>query len=324
MGKVDIATKQYMSHRDVIADVFNFYIYDGRQVIKPEKLQKIDTAEVALPYGNDAEIAVQKLRDNIMLWTMAMDDKAAYAVLGIENQDKIHYAMAVKNMLYDALQYAKQVEEAKRSYRNGLNKKRIKLNSEEFLSGLKKADRLMPVITLVVYFGDKDWDGAKSIHEMLSVDDDELLSYVPNYKINLIEPAKISDEDYDKFKTDVGSVLQFIKHQSDEDGSWIKGKTRFKHVEKEAVELINLITGSKITGEEKEEVVDMCRAWENSINNAMREGMREGELKGKIEILYEECNMSIHDIARKVSKPEEYVREVIRKMSQRTCRGKIC
>ena len=315
MGKVDIATKQYMSHRDVIADVFNFYIYDGRQVIKPEKLQKIDTAEVALPYGNDAEIAVQKLRDNIMLWTMAMDDKAAYAVLGIENQDKIHYAMAVKNMLYDALQYAKQVEEAKRSYRNGLNKKRIKLNSEEFLSGLKKADRLMPVITLVVYFGDKDWDGAKSIHEMLSVDDDELLSYVPNYKINLIEPAKISDEDYDKFKTDVGSVLQFIKHQSDEDGSWIKGKTRFKHVEKEAVELINLITGSKITGEEKEEVVDMCRAWENSINNAMREGMREGELKGKIEILYEECNMSIHDIARKVSKPEEYVREVIRKMS---------
>lgn len=315
MGKVDIATKQYMSHRDVIADVFNFYIYDGRQVIKPEKLQKIDTAEVALPYGNDAEIAVQKLRDNIMLWTMAMDDKAAYAVLGIENQDKIHYAIAVKNMLYDALQYAKQVEEAKRSYRNGLNKKRIKLNSEEFLSGLKKADRLMPVITLVVYFGDKDWDGAKSIHEMLSVDDDELLSYVPNYKINLIEPAKISDEDYDKFKTDVGSVLQFIKHQSDEDGSWIKGKTRFKHVEKEAVELINLITGSKITGEEKEEVVDMCRAWENSINNAMREGMREGELKGKIEILYEECNMSIHDIARKVSKPEEYVREVIRKMS---------
>ena len=34
-----------------------------------------------MPYGNDAEIAVQKLRDNIMLWTMAMDDKAAYAVL---------------------------------------------------------------------------------------------------------------------------------------------------------------------------------------------------------------------------------------------------
>ena len=81
----------------------------------------------------------------------------------------------------------------------------------------------MPVITLVVYFGDKDWDGAKSIHEMLSVDNVELLSYVPDYKINLIEPAKISEENFDKFKTDLGAVMQFIKHQSDKDGSWIKG-----------------------------------------------------------------------------------------------------
>lgn len=190
MGKVDIATKQYMSHRDVIADAFNFYIYDGRQIIKPEKLQKIDTAEIFLPYGNDADIAVQKMRDNLMLWSMAMDNEAVYVVLGIENQDKIHYAMAVKNMLYDALQYAKQVEEAKRSYRDKTKEKTVKLNSEEFLSGFKKEDKLMPVITLVIYFGDKDWDGAKSIHDMLSVDNQELLSYIPDYRINLIEPAK--------------------------------------------------------------------------------------------------------------------------------------
>ena len=73
MGKVDIATKQYMSHRDVIADAFNFYIYDGRQIIKPEKLQKIDTAEIFLPYGNDADIAVQKMRDNLMVWESVTD-----------------------------------------------------------------------------------------------------------------------------------------------------------------------------------------------------------------------------------------------------------
>ena len=159
--------------------------------------------------------------------------------------------MAVKNMLYDALQYAKQVEEAKRSYRDRSKTKSVKLNSEEF----------------------------------------------------------------DKFKTDLGSIMQFIKHQSDKDGSWIKGKSRFEHVEKEAVELINLITGSKIIGDEKEEVVDMCRAWENSINNAKNEGVREGKIEGKIEILYEECEMSIPDIAKKVSKPEKYVKEVIKKIT---------
>ena len=310
MGKIDIATKQYMSHKNIIADAFNFYVYDGVQIIKPEKLQKIDTAEFMMPYGNDAKAAVQKIRDNLMIWESVTDGNAVYVVLGTENQDKIHYAMAVKNMLYDALQYAKQVEEAKRSYRDRSKKKQIKLNSEEFLSGLKKEDKLMPVITLVVYFGDKDWDGAKSIHEMLSVDNVELLSYVPDYKINLIEPAKISDENFDKFKTDLGAVMQFIKHQSDKDGSWIKGNSRFNHVEKEAVELINIITGAKFAGNDEEEVIDMCRAWENSMKNAKLDG----KLEGKIETLYEECEMSIPDIAKKVSKPEEYVREVIKRM----------
>ncbi len=92
MGKVDIATKQYMSHRDIIADAFNFYIYDGEQVIQPDRLQKIDTAELALPYGNDADMSVQRQRDNLMLWTMARDERAVYVILGVENQDKIHYA----------------------------------------------------------------------------------------------------------------------------------------------------------------------------------------------------------------------------------------
>jgi hypothetical protein len=34
------------------------------------------------------------------------DGKIAYILYGIENQAEIHYAMAVKNNLYDALEYA--------------------------------------------------------------------------------------------------------------------------------------------------------------------------------------------------------------------------
>ena len=204
MGKIDIATKQYMSHKNIIADAFNFYVYGGAQIIKPEKLQKIDTAEFMMPYGNDAKAAVQKIRDNLMLWEGVTDGNAVYVVLGTENQDKIHYAMAVKNMLYDSLQYAKQVEEAKSSYRNKNKGAAIKLSSEEFLSGFRKEDKLMPVVTLVIYFGDKSWDGAKSVHDMFCVDDEQILKYVPDYKINLIEPIKVSDSEYEKFKTDLG------------------------------------------------------------------------------------------------------------------------
>lgn len=38
------------------------------------------------------------------------DEKAVYLLLGIENQLTVHYAAPVKNLLYDALQYAAQVE----------------------------------------------------------------------------------------------------------------------------------------------------------------------------------------------------------------------
>ena len=43
------------------------------------------------------------------------DDKAAYLIIGMENQAEVQYAMPVKDMLYDAEQYAKQrLEDGKR------------------------------------------------------------------------------------------------------------------------------------------------------------------------------------------------------------------
>ena len=91
MGKIDVATKQYMSHKNVIADAFNFYVYDGAQVIKPERLQKIDTVEFMMPYGNDAKAAVQKIRDNLMVWESVTDGDTVYVVLA--RKIRIRYIM---------------------------------------------------------------------------------------------------------------------------------------------------------------------------------------------------------------------------------------
>ena len=46
-----------------------------------------------------------------------------------------------------------------------------------------------------------------------------------------------------------------------------------------------------------------------------KEGRLEGREEGRIETLYTDCNMSVPDIAKKVSKSEEYVREIIKKIS---------
>jgi len=56
--------KKYISDTTVFADVFNFYIYGGDQVIRPEQLEERDPTEIVLPYGADgAAVPVQKFRD---------------------------------------------------------------------------------------------------------------------------------------------------------------------------------------------------------------------------------------------------------------------
>ncbi len=40
---------------------------------------------------------------------------------------------------------------------------------------------------------------------------------MPDYKINLIAPASITDGDFDKFRTSLKEVLSFIKYSQDED-----------------------------------------------------------------------------------------------------------
>ena len=75
MSEKDTVTKEYMQNRENFADAFNFYLYDGRQVIKPEQLKPLDTTEIALPYGEDGKsVPVQKYRDVLKMVTAMTDD----------------------------------------------------------------------------------------------------------------------------------------------------------------------------------------------------------------------------------------------------------
>ena len=46
MRKKDIATKKYMSDNVRFADVFNYAIYGGRQIIKHDMLKEISAEEL--------------------------------------------------------------------------------------------------------------------------------------------------------------------------------------------------------------------------------------------------------------------------------------
>ena len=40
--KVDTITKAYIKDVNIFSDIFNYYIYKGKQVIKPEELTERD------------------------------------------------------------------------------------------------------------------------------------------------------------------------------------------------------------------------------------------------------------------------------------------
>ena len=264
MGVKDTVTTKYMRQNEIFADAFNFFVYDGEQVIHPKSLKELDTREINVPYGGEkgAGQPVQKTRDVIKSVVAMMDKNTAYLLLAIENQANIHYAMPVKNMVYDALQYAKQVEEAIASHRTSGDYKGV--SSDEYLSGFMKEDHLLPVITLVVYFDLKEWDGPLSIHEMFSGQDARVLALVPDYKINLLAPAAIEDEDFGKFQSSLKEVLSFIKYarNKDELKKVLNTDESFRHLGREAVDVLNACVGAKIAVKEGEEATDVCLAIE--------------------------------------------------------------
>ena len=272
MGVIDTEGKKYLSDNAIFADAFNYLVYGGKQVIKAAELREIDTTELAVPYGNNAKAPVQKYRDILKLWNAMMDDDAIYVILGAELQDKVHYGMPVKDGLYDMLGYSKQIEEIRRSYRKQGEENigeisaedgtlKIKLTSEEFLSGLRKGDKLIPIITAVVYFGDTPWDGPRSLHDMLNFKNDAIKSYVPDYKLNLISPADMEDEEFTKFSTDLGFAMEVIKHQSS-DADEVIERTNHRKIDRDTALFLNTAVKLNLEYEEETGGVDMCKAME--------------------------------------------------------------
>ena len=218
MGLADTVTKAYMKENTVFADAFNYLIYGGKAVVDPAQLQELDTTEIALPFGaqdengNQPDDAVQKYRDVLKSAVIKQDGEAAYILLGIENQTDIHYAMPVRNIIYDALQYGKQVADIAAKHRTGGSKGHSR---GEYLSGFYKDDKITPVITLVLHFGANEWDGPLSLHEMMAVKNESLLNFVQDYQIHLIDPAKLSKEDLERFSTSLREVIGYIKYSKD-------------------------------------------------------------------------------------------------------------
>ena len=108
-----------------------------------------------------------------------------------------------------------------------------------------------------------------------------------DYRINLIEPAAISAEDLDKFRSNLRAVLGFIKYSEDGNAldAFLAKESSLMALDVEAARVIKVCTKTELEFDENAEVVNVCKAEQEMKEKARQEGKQEGRQEGKLEAL---------------------------------------
>ena len=321
MGKGNAAVKQWLGNPRRFADLFNGIVFQGKQVILPEDLHPATgETDILVSDKNKKAKEVQRYRDIIMRW-----EQGAYlALLACENQENVHYAMPVRNMLYDSLSY---VEQIRQSWKHLESSEKQKVTGAEFLSQFRKEDKLVPVITLVFYYHPDAWDGSLDLHGILRWSDEEeknkiLQKYVSNYRINLIDAGNLKE--LERFHTDLQEIFGMLqcRHDKTQLLNYVKSKEQyFRHVDEETYHVLReFLQSERILKQEiKEEgevQIDMCKALEDLYQDGMECGIERGMEQGVVET-YQEMELSkkqaVERIQKKFSLSREGAVEVVEK-----------
>ena len=171
-----------------------------------------------------------------------------------------------------------------------------------------KEDKLIPVITITVYLGTKEWDGPRKLSDMFGDVDEELLPFIPDYRINLLAPREITD--FTGFRTSIRQLFEVLQNAYDKEKMQevLQNDEKFSKVDRETVEAINLFAGPDIDIDEKEEVIDMCKAWEEQKN----EGRDLGERQKIISLVVKKLqkDKSVAEIADDLEEKEEVIASI--------------
>lgn len=288
MAEKNLYINRLLSDPVYFADLVNGVLFDGRQQLNPRQLTPVaDASGVVYAAPDGVRRVVERHRDV----TMKAGDGQSYAVIAVENQADVHYAMPVRSMLYDALDYADQVRKIAQRNRESVEK----LTGAELLSGLKKGDRLIPVVTIVLYWGTEPWEGCKSVHQLLGLEDEGaresmrgLAQYIPDYRMNLVnasDPGELS-----RFQTHLQQIFGVLKYNHDKDGLF-----RYLHENREALQTMSETAKQalfSVMGEQKrlmrlleerrdEEALDMCQAIDDLIADGEARGQEQGKKIGE-------------------------------------------
>lgn len=195
MAEKDVTQKILESHNDVFTDIANTLLFDGKPILKEDELED--------------KFAITDYESNATLYSMERDVSKLWkhgniniACIGIENQSSKDLNMPLRVIAYDGSEYRKQVD-------------------------TESAHDLHPVITLVLYFGQKKWDKPRCLLDRINVIP-ELQPYVSDYKINVFDISHMNIEDANKFQSDFKAIADYYA-QVHENGIYIANKMKLVH-----------------------------------------------------------------------------------------------
>lgn len=274
MGKKDITLQDFLGDPYIFADLFNGCCFGGEPVICPEELFPLDSVQCT---QNNSGIPGKKIRDTKKL--LYRGEPAA--VLAVENQEYTDYRMAVRCMRYDADEYERQIKEIMSRHK-----------AQEGISYFGEEDRILPVLTIVLYYGKEEWKRPRTIHDMLDFSRGRVFRVkIPDYPLQVLSVR--NDINIELFRTELREVMGILQRVDDKAAMrrfFAENREAFSKMTERGFEVIVCSTNSRklrryIMKNTEGGHVNMCKAFDEWMEDCRMEGkalgIRIGEERGQ-------------------------------------------
>jgi len=209
------------------------------------------------------------------------DGKTNYVLFGIENQSRPETAMVLRCLEYDLLALRDSLCELVSLRHPG-----AAVKGKDMLSALQLGEKVPPVITVVIYWGADKWSVPKSLHDLIDFPLPELRRFVPNYRLNLIEPCRLTARKRARFSTKLGAMLHYVKSLKSERSMKVllKHESGLADLSQTEQGLLAALGGDKAAQIKSTYKAigggDMRTAWDEMVENAEKRGMKKGFSQG--------------------------------------------
>lgn len=248
-----------MDYNDVFADIVNGLLCKGEQVVQPCDLVM---SQPISQYKADGKIHEME-RDVCKYWKPGNVRMALY---GLENQTRVENFMPFRIIGYDGSAYRAQL--------------------------LEKKETVVPVVTMVLYFGTETrWNKPTNIKALMDIPR-WLDPYVTDYKINVFEIAWLSEKELDQFQSDFRIIARFFVEKRKNPDYIPEDPMEIEHVD-EFLKLMAVLTGDNryvdILRFDGKEIVSMCDVAARLENI----GLQKGDLKRLIKQICRKMQASL-------------------------------